>query len=264
MLKLDGFQDRVAVVTGGGSGIGARTGTMLAEQGALVVGLDIKIVPVAGVLDIHCDIGQPAEVEAAFERIRGTLGDPSILVGCAGIYQQMAFEDMPIEDWDYTLAAAAVLRSPALAWVGVSRGTEQAAQRGAADGDALALGEQVGQMAVIEIRVLVCRDGQDPGLDILLKAIARRSASIAVDETRGASGRKASAQPADAPLGSAQRGGGLDGPDLAGHEPREYPGPSLILARHRDRLLHPESMDKVADQLERSDSLSNNISLEGT
>ena len=44
----------------------------------------------------------------------------------------------------------------------------------------------------------------------------------------------------------------LDGEFLPGHEPRDHPGSTLLFLRHRDGLVHPCSMDKVAEQLART------------
>jgi hypothetical protein len=62
----------------------------------------------------------------------------------------------------------------------------------------------------------------------------------------------------DAPLREAEQPRGLDHCQLAAKHTVEHPNPSLFAVAHRDRLLHPESMDKVAEQSARTKSLSNN------
>ena len=74
---------RIAVVTGGSSGIGAATAAALAKEGAEVVVLDRDVSKVKG-FAIACDVTKPAEVRAAFDRIAATLGGLDIVVSNAG------------------------------------------------------------------------------------------------------------------------------------------------------------------------------------
>ena len=60
-----GFKDRIAVVTGAGSGIGLETAAMFAERGTKVVGISIV----------------PAEEKVFFERINAAGGEGIFLVG---------------------------------------------------------------------------------------------------------------------------------------------------------------------------------------
>ena len=81
---------KVAIVTGGGSGLGAGTALMLMEAGAKVAVLDVNedgMRPLAdeGALAIRCDVTSGDEASAAVERVTGELGDVRILVNCAGI-----------------------------------------------------------------------------------------------------------------------------------------------------------------------------------
>lgn len=83
--------DKVAVVTGGGSGLGAETARFLAASGAKVALLDInlenanEIAGEIGGLAIHCNVADNDSVENAVEKISTELGLPQILVNCAGI-----------------------------------------------------------------------------------------------------------------------------------------------------------------------------------
>ena len=86
-MKIDG---KVAIVTGGGSGLGAGTARMLMEAGAEVAVLDVnedgmKPLADAGALAIRCDVTSADDAEAAVERVSSELGDVRILVNCAGI-----------------------------------------------------------------------------------------------------------------------------------------------------------------------------------
>jgi NAD(P)-dependent dehydrogenase (short-subunit alcohol dehydrogenase family) len=85
------IKDKVALVTGAGSGMGAETARALSKAGARVVLMDINkeaIQSLAATLNaysVSCDITDSASVEAAFELINSEWGVPQILVNCAGI-----------------------------------------------------------------------------------------------------------------------------------------------------------------------------------
>ncbi len=82
----------VALITGGGSGLGAATARVLAGRGAKVAILDYdaaKAETVAkelGGLALACDVGNQAEVEKAFTKLHQHFGTgPRVCVNCAGI-----------------------------------------------------------------------------------------------------------------------------------------------------------------------------------
>jgi NAD(P)-dependent dehydrogenase (short-subunit alcohol dehydrogenase family) len=76
----------VAVVTGGGSGIGAATASLLLQRGALVAVLDLDTdgAP-AGTLALGCDVADTASVEAAVQEAAQRLGGIDVLVNNAGV-----------------------------------------------------------------------------------------------------------------------------------------------------------------------------------
>jgi NAD(P)-dependent dehydrogenase (short-subunit alcohol dehydrogenase family) len=80
-----------AIVTGGGSGMGAETARHLAKAGAKVALLDINKTNVEatakeiGGLAIECDVTNEASAKAALETARGKHGPARILINCAGI-----------------------------------------------------------------------------------------------------------------------------------------------------------------------------------
>ncbi len=82
---------QVAVVTGGGSGLGAATARALAEKGASVAVLDVAMKNAEAVADeigghaVHCDVSSAEAAETAVSAVVDRLGEPRILVNCAGI-----------------------------------------------------------------------------------------------------------------------------------------------------------------------------------
>jgi NAD(P)-dependent dehydrogenase (short-subunit alcohol dehydrogenase family) len=80
-----------AIVTGGGSGLGAGTARALAEAGAKVAVLDInkaaadEIAAEIGGVAVQCDVSNAAEGEAAIAAAREVHGPVAICINCAGI-----------------------------------------------------------------------------------------------------------------------------------------------------------------------------------
>jgi len=84
-------QDKAAIVTGGGSGLGAATARRLAAEGAKVALLDVnleqteKVAAEIGGIAIACDVSSADAAEAAIAKAADAHGDARILVNCAGI-----------------------------------------------------------------------------------------------------------------------------------------------------------------------------------
>jgi NAD(P)-dependent dehydrogenase (short-subunit alcohol dehydrogenase family) len=88
MMHINGL---AALVTGGGSGLGAATAEHLAAQGAKVAVADINeaaakaIAAKVGGIGIACDVADAASGEAAFAAARAAHGPVRVLVNCAGV-----------------------------------------------------------------------------------------------------------------------------------------------------------------------------------
>ncbi|MER8773880.1 3-hydroxyacyl-CoA dehydrogenase [Mesorhizobium sp. M0977] len=82
---------QIAIVTGGGSGLGEATARALAAGGARVAVLDLgieraaKVAADIGGIAVRCDVSDAESGAAAVAEVAETLGEPRILVNCAGI-----------------------------------------------------------------------------------------------------------------------------------------------------------------------------------
>ncbi|MGS2640664.1 SDR family oxidoreductase [Streptosporangium sp. LJ11] len=95
MGEFDGLR---ALVTGGGSGIGLATATLLAERGARVASLDINASG-GPFVEVRADVTDEEAVNAAVAQAVERLGGLDILVNNAGIGAAGTIEDNPYEEW---------------------------------------------------------------------------------------------------------------------------------------------------------------------
>jgi NAD(P)-dependent dehydrogenase (short-subunit alcohol dehydrogenase family) len=107
---------RVALITGGASGIGAAAARVMAREGAAIAVADFDAQRAgdlaarlreggARAVAIAVDVAQPAQVEAMVQRTLAELGRLDALVNSAGISPPMLpTHDYPLAEWDRCLA----------------------------------------------------------------------------------------------------------------------------------------------------------------
>ena len=106
--------NRIALVTGAASGIGAAVATRLAADGASVALLArrrdrlekvaAQIAESGGTaLVVPADVSSPESVAAAAAVVQEELGDVDLLVNNAGLMRVVPFADGPLDDWRRTV-----------------------------------------------------------------------------------------------------------------------------------------------------------------
>lgn len=115
-MSLDHFSlaGRVAIVTGGGGGLGVGICTRLAEAGAAVVVAGRTPATLAPVVEqiaaaggkavaVQVDIADKASVEAMIARTVEAFGGVDVMVNNAAVYHHKAWTEITEEDWDEVL-----------------------------------------------------------------------------------------------------------------------------------------------------------------
>lgn len=113
---LQELQNRVAVVTGAGSGIGLGMARAFAAEGMRVVVADIEDAPReaavkalaesgAQAIGVHCDVAERASVEAVRDAALSAFGAVHVVCNNAGVAggQPAPIWAAPQEDWDWVL-----------------------------------------------------------------------------------------------------------------------------------------------------------------
>jgi NAD(P)-dependent dehydrogenase (short-subunit alcohol dehydrogenase family) len=105
---------KVAVITGGASGIGRATALELARRGADIVVADVhdeRITEVQAEVEglgrryvgVHCDVTQDADVEAMRDRAIAEMGHVDIVMSNAGVAMIGPPEGLSMAEWDWIL-----------------------------------------------------------------------------------------------------------------------------------------------------------------
>ncbi|MCG8305799.1 MAG: SDR family oxidoreductase [Cytophagales bacterium] len=114
ILELVSLEGKVAVISGGASGIGLGTAKRLAEFGAEVAILDLNDENGRKAVDeldsnggkavyVHCDVTRLEDCRTATEAIVETFGTVDILFNNAGVAIRKNAVDLDPEDWDLAL-----------------------------------------------------------------------------------------------------------------------------------------------------------------
>jgi len=109
------FSGKVALITGGGSGIGAETSCMFAAEGAAVAVVDIDAEAAEHVADairsaggtaetFQCDVSDWTCVSLMIDRVVARLRRIDVLFNNAGIAPRASVEEMTPELWHHVLA----------------------------------------------------------------------------------------------------------------------------------------------------------------
>jgi len=97
---------RHALITGGGTGIGAAAADRLSAEGAKLSLLGRRMEPLQAVTKsydgtaIQCDVTDSARIDAAFDEARAANGPIDLLIVNAGIAESAPFHKMSRESWD--------------------------------------------------------------------------------------------------------------------------------------------------------------------
>jgi 3-oxoacyl-[acyl-carrier protein] reductase len=112
---MAGLEDRVAIVTGGGGGLGEGICGSLAAAGAAVAAVDVAREDAERVAEqvssngtrciaLEADVSDRRSTEAMVEKVVGELGGVDILVNNAAIYPLRPWMEIEEEEWDRVLA----------------------------------------------------------------------------------------------------------------------------------------------------------------
>ena len=98
------FRGRVALVTGGGRGIGRAVAARLLAEGAAVVVAQRGASELPGADFIASDFAEPEACRALAEEVLARHGKVDVLVNNAGMMLESGVAEMSLEDWQRTLA----------------------------------------------------------------------------------------------------------------------------------------------------------------
>ncbi len=108
------YRGKVALVTGGGSGIGRATCEIFEERSGALVVADVREAAAKETVEIiarqggraeaiRCDVTRWDDVQAAVDTARRVFGRLDVVINCAGILRGSRLEDTSEEDWNEVL-----------------------------------------------------------------------------------------------------------------------------------------------------------------
>jgi NAD(P)-dependent dehydrogenase (short-subunit alcohol dehydrogenase family) len=104
------LEGRHALITGGGTGIGAAAAAALGAEGARLSLLGRRMEPIqaaaiaTGGTAFQCDVTDPGAIDSAFGKAREANGPIDLLVVNAGVAESAPFHKMTRESWDRIVA----------------------------------------------------------------------------------------------------------------------------------------------------------------
>lgn len=113
MTRLAG---KVALITGGGTGIGRSTALAFVREGAKVAVVGrrlerlleaVKEMKAAGgdAIAVSCDVSRAADVQSAVRKVVETFGKLNVVVNNAGVLHVSTIEEIPEDEWDRLIGA---------------------------------------------------------------------------------------------------------------------------------------------------------------
>lgn len=103
-VKANYLQDQIAVVTGGGGGIGQAICKRFEREGAIVYAADVAHSDGAPGKHRNLDVTSESSVDALFDEIETAHGQLHVLVNAAGIEIEKTIEDTSLEEWNQVMA----------------------------------------------------------------------------------------------------------------------------------------------------------------
>ncbi len=104
-MPLTDFASKIAVITGGASGIGLALARRLKAEGARVVLADCEPAPLAeaaaelGAVGLPVDVRDPASLQALAKHVTEEVGPVSLLCANAGVSRMASIARLTAEDW---------------------------------------------------------------------------------------------------------------------------------------------------------------------
>ena len=131
------LQGKVALITGGGSGVGEACARLFAEDGASVAVMGRRPEPLQrvaaeiGGLAVPGDASSPGDCERAVQATAAAFGRLDVLVSCAGIMREGSVTAMKPEEWREVMDANldAIMQAARAAIPAMLRGPAQHRQR---------------------------------------------------------------------------------------------------------------------------------------